>query len=66
MTQICKGICERYEAPKTRPQLRYKTGQKKCGVCDRYFITDKWRCICCNTQLRNRSHSYNKRGDTTI
>ncbi len=61
MTIECKGICQKYEAPKIRPQLRYKTGQKKCVICERFFITDKWRCICCNTKLRNRSHSYKKK-----
>ena len=28
MTQICKGICQRYEAPKTTNRLRYKNGEK--------------------------------------
>ena len=63
MTQTCKGICQRYESPKITNRLRYKNGEKKCGVCERFFITDKWRCICCHATLRKRSHSFstNKR-----
>lgn len=61
MTQICKGICQRYEAPKIALQMRYKNGEKKCGVCDRFFITDKWRCVCCHTTLRSNSHSYSSK-----
>jgi len=63
VTQICKGVCQRYEAPKKPNKLRYKNGEKKCGVCDRFFITDKWRCICCRATLRKKSHSHstNKR-----
>ena len=55
MTQICKGLCQRHEAPKKANKLRYKDGEKKCGICERYFITEKWRCICCGTTLRSRA-----------
>lgn len=61
MTQICKGLCQRYEAPKIPNRLRYKNGEKKCGVCERYFITEKWRCICCRTTLRKKSHSHSSK-----
>ena len=58
MTQICKGLCQKHEAPKKANKFRYKNGEKKCGICERYFITDKWRCICCGTTLRKSSHSF--------
>jgi len=60
MVQVCKGICNRYEAPSMPNYLRYK-GCKRCTMCDCYFITEELTCICCQARLRNKARS-RKRG----
>lgn len=57
MSSECKGECVRqYES---QLKIGYKNGQKYCKKCEKYFLTDKIRCYCCNNQLRT-SPKYNK------
>lgn len=50
----CKGICHRYKASGYSGAGLYKTGHKRCNVCEYYFKTDKLRCICCGNFLRSK------------
>jgi len=34
--------------------LRYKSGQKRCGLCDCYFASNEVFCPCCKTKLRSK------------
>ena len=33
-------------------RIGYENGQKFCRTCQRYFVTDSFRCSCCNQVLR--------------
>ncbi len=61
MVSVCSGICKEHKAPKLLSYLRYGAGQKRCTLCDCYFVTDKMRCMCCSTKLRNKSRSRKRR-----
>ena len=57
LTQICKGFCEQKKVFSMPNNLRYKSGQKRCGVCDCYFYTEDITCTCCTTRLRTKPRS---------
>ena len=57
LTQICKGICEQKKAFSMPNNLRYKSGQKRCGRCNCYFYTEDNNCPCCTTKLRTKPRS---------
>ena len=57
MSQICKGICHRHKAKSMSNGLRYREGQKRCCLCDCFFLTEDVRCVCCSTKLRSRPRS---------
>ena len=52
MSRSCRGSCDL--ANESQLRLGYKNGQKYCKVCQMYFLTDKIRCFCCNSQLRSK------------
>ena len=54
MVQECKGVCEQYKAESMPTHLRYKSGQKMCGVCNNFFSIKEFFCPCCNTKLRSK------------
>ena len=66
MVQVCKGICVRYEAPTVPNSLRYKIGDKRCTICDCFFITKELLCICCNTRLRNGPRNRKQRAKLRV
>ncbi len=51
MTQICDGICEEKKISLMPNNLRYKSGQKRYGLCDCYFYTEEITCPCYATRL---------------
>ncbi len=54
MTQICKGVCDLKKVSSMPNNLRYKSGQKRCCLCDCYFYTEDNTCPCCATRLRTK------------
>ena len=54
MVQSCKGICGQIKATSVPNNLRYKDGQKRCGLCNCYFAIKNYSCPCCNTKLRSK------------
>lgn len=55
----CKGICKKYQAPRTVSGNRYAQGQARCSKCDLFLtqdglVGDRKRCKCCNSQVRTR------------
>lgn len=52
---ICKGLCERFEAKNISGYTRYESGQKRCSQCSIFIIFLNARCPCCQTKLRLRS-----------
>ena len=60
VAQFCKGICERKKALSRPNNLRYKSGQKRCGNCDCYFDTTEITCPCCTTRLRTKPRNKRK------
>ena len=57
MSQTCKGICEREKAESMHWGQRYQLGQKRCSLCDTFFVTPNFRCPCCQTKLRSKPRS---------
>ena len=54
MAQTCKGICELKKTLTMHNNLRYKQGQKRCVLCNCYFLTENILCPCCKTRLRRK------------
>ena len=54
MVQVCKGICEQKKALYKPNNLRYKSGQKRCGLCACYFDINENICPCCTSKLRTK------------
>lgn len=57
MTNICKqylgqNICERLGV-KLSPG-KYKLGFRFCRICNRAFLTEKYKCPCCGSGLRTK------------
>ena len=50
----CKGICNRYRAPKPVGKGRYASGQKRCQICEVFMKTDEMWCPCCGYRLRSK------------
>ena len=57
MSWTCKGVCEIDCHKQGQFRKGYASGQRFCRTCDRYFVTDSFRCGCCNQVLRqNKRH----------
>jgi formate dehydrogenase maturation protein FdhE len=55
MTWGCKGLCDIMPKPaKPKTGSRYVNGQKRCKVCDRYWLTIAIHCPCCGARMQNR------------
>ena len=50
----CKGICVQFKSNKPIHGGRYKSGQKRCQVCEIYIMVDGLCCPCCGYRLRTR------------
>ena len=50
----CKGVCNRYRAPKPVGAGRYASGQKRCQICEVFMKTDEMWCPCCGYRLRSK------------
>jgi len=50
----CKGICLRYKATGSINGGRYKTGQKRCQICDIFIKWSGIWCPCCGYKLRSK------------
>jgi len=50
----CKGICDRTKVTAFQSGGLYKTGHRRCNVCECYFKTENIRCVCCGNPLRTR------------
>lgn len=59
---VCKDICIKHKAIKSKTGSRYTSGQKRCQVCDIFIRWDGLRCPCCGYKLRvkPRSPKYRK------
>lgn len=59
---FCRGNCKtKFRTVLGKTTLRYNNGQKRCGICNVYFIYDKTKCPCCKAVLHVRpSHSKDK------
>ena len=58
MSFNCKGHCEMNHFKRSQFIKGYANGQRYCRTCERYFVTDSFRCYCCHQVLRqsNRYH----------
>jgi hypothetical protein len=56
-TMVCKGICERYKANRPKSGMRYKSGQKRCQICEIYIAWKGIWCPCCSYKLRSSPRS---------
>ncbi len=61
---VCKGICQRYKAPKHSGRGRYAIGQKRCNDCEIYIEWNGFFCPCCGNRLRGVPR--NKKGKEKI
>lgn len=50
----CKGICNRIKAKKPDSGSRYAVGQKRCQLCEVFFLVDGLFCPCCGVRLRTK------------
>lgn len=51
----CKGLCKtKFHSLVGQSLLRYQNDQKRCGVCDVYFVISGVKCPCCNAILHVR------------
>ena len=57
MSQVCRGLCAREAPTKMHWGKRYDSGQKRCSLCDPFFVTPHFLCPCCRTRLRSRPRS---------
>ena len=62
---MCKGVCEMNSYKQGQYKIGYASGQKFCMTCQRYFVTNLFRCQCCNQVLR-QSKRHNKIWNTVI
>jgi len=60
LARTCKGICVRYECPKTSNRLRYRLGYKRCTHCGIFITTEDARCPCCKAVLRTKARNRSK------
>ncbi len=51
---VCKGICTRHKATGSLLGGRYKTGQKRCQICDIFIKWSGIWCPCCGYKLRSK------------
>ncbi len=54
MKKSCKGICDRYKAPKHNDGGLYSNGHKRCNTCEIYLKTENNKCPCCENLLRTK------------
>ena len=51
----CKGICDSIKVKHGNPAGgRYANGQKRCQICEKWFLTERIRCECCECKLRSK------------
>ncbi len=51
----CKGICDSISSPSDK--VGYKDPLfSYCSICTKSFLSDKYRCNCCNFQYRKSKH----------
>ncbi len=50
----CKGICHRTKTSSFNSKGLYRTGHRRCNICEVYFKTENLRCVCCNNPLRTK------------
>lgn len=56
MSYTCHDLCYRVETLNKKSK-KYGNGiEKFCSVCCKFILSYTNRCICCNNQLRNRTH----------
>lgn len=56
MSYTCHDLCCRVEV-ENKQSIRYGNGIRKfCSICGKFILSYANRCICCNNQLRNRTH----------
>lgn len=52
---FCKGLCKtKFHSLIGNNLLRYQNNQKRCSICEVYFIMIGSNCPCCNTILHVR------------
>jgi hypothetical protein len=50
----CKGICDRFKAPKPSSGGRYENGQRRCQMCEIFINWEGLWCPCCSYRLRTK------------
>ena len=58
MSSKCNGICQRDIS--TQFLLGYNKGQKYCSTCQRYFLTENFRCPCCKQDFKKDKKLFDK------
>ena len=54
----CKNICNSFEkVPFGFGGSIYRNGIKYCTTCNRFLELDGYRCLCCKSNVRSKSHS---------
>ncbi len=53
----CKNICTRFESISFNFGGKiYQNSVKYCKTCSRFMNNDGYRCVCCKSNLRCKSH----------
>jgi len=54
----CKGVCSRFERVSFGfGQKIYRSGVKYCSMCSTMIEINQYRCPCCKSNLRSKSHT---------
>ena len=54
----CKDLCSRFKRVSFGfGREIYQNGLKYCSMCSRFIETDQYRCSCCKSNLRSKSHT---------
>lgn len=54
----CKDICRRFDRISIGfGGKRYQVGNKFCSICGRFLKIDGYKCFCCGSQTRSKSHT---------
>jgi len=58
MTRYCDGYtCNEYRIRIIVGKRIYQNGVKYCKVCDSFLGIESYRCPCCKSIVRTKSHS---------
>ena len=59
----CKNICLQFKDISFNfGEKIYQNGIKYCSLCNKFMQNDGYRCLCCKSNLRSKSHAKQWRG----